>query len=37
MGSANNLFKRIEKKYLLSGEKYELLMTAIADYIEQDE
>ena len=37
MGSANNLFKRIEKKYLLSGEKYELLMAAIADYIEPDE
>lgn len=37
MGSANNLFKRIEKKYLLSGEKYELLMAAIADYIEADE
>lgn len=37
MGSANNLFKRIEKKYLLSGEKYELLMTALADYIEPDE
>ncbi len=37
MGSANNLFKRIEKKYLLSGEKYELLMAALADYIEPDE
>ena len=37
MGSANNLFKRIEKKYLLSGEKYELLTTALADYIEPDE
>ena len=37
MGSANNLFKRIEKKYLLSSEKYELLTTALADYIEPDE
>ena len=37
MGSANNLFKRIEKKYLLSGKKYDQLMTALADYIEPDE
>lgn len=37
MGSANNLFKRIEKKYLLSGEKYDQLMTALADYLEPDE
>ena len=37
MGSANNLFKRIEKKYLLSGEKYRQLMEALKDYIEPDE
>jgi SPX domain protein involved in polyphosphate accumulation len=37
MGSANNLFKRKEKKYLLSGEKYNKLMAALADYIVPDE
>ena len=37
MGSASNLFKRVEKKYLLSGEKYAQLMTALADYITPDE
>lgn len=37
MGSANNLFKRIEKKYLLSPAKYRQLITALEGYIVPDE
>lgn len=37
MGSANNLFKRVEKKYLLSCEKYEQLIKELEEYIIPDE
>lgn len=37
MGSSSNLFKRIEKKYLLSEEKYSQLISRLSGYIVPDE